>query len=71
MLKVISKENCSRCIMTKNILENKGVDFEYITFENLTKEDQDKYIETARKSRLMSFPLIVKDEILVQLQEVI
>ena len=69
MIKLIGKTGCNRCIMTKNILTNKGVDFEYLLFEDLSSEDQDKYMKLAEEQHMIELPLIIKDDDLMTLQE--
>ena len=38
MIKVIGKEHCGACMMTKNVLGAKGIEFEYILLEEMTEE---------------------------------
>lgn len=66
MLKVIGKDNCSSCEMTKTILDNKGIKYEYLLFEDLGKEFQ-----TSLKKAFRSFPILLKDRKATTLQEVI
>lgn len=70
MVKLIGMNNCGKCIMTKQILENKNVEYEYILLEDLSKEKQDEYMNMAKEKRMMSMPLILKNEQLITLQEV-
>lgn len=55
MIKIYGKENCSKCESIKNILTEKGVSFEYI-------EDLKSLMIVASKARIMSAPVIEKDE---------
>lgn len=71
MTLVIGKENCSSCEITKNILKNKNIEFEYKLLDSLKEEDKDKYLKLAKEGRQMSMPLIIKNQQLVTLQEVI
>lgn len=71
MIKVIGKNNCSRCDMTKNILDNKNIPYEYIKLEDCEPEVKKEYLAMARKVRQMEMPLIIKDNNIVTLQEVI
>ena len=66
MVTVIGKNNCSSCEMTKNILNNKGVEYEYKMFEDLHNEEQAKLRKIAR-----SFPILLIDGEVKTLQEVI
>ena len=70
MIKLIGKEGCNRCMMTKNILNNKGVKFEYMLLNELPKEEQDKYVNMAQESGNIELPLIIKDEKIITLQEI-
>ena len=40
MIKVIGKEHCGACMMTKNVLGAKGIEFEYSLLEEMTEEEQ-------------------------------
>ena len=71
MIEVIGKENCSACEMTKTILKNKNIEFTYILFEELAKEDRDNCLNMAREQGKMSMPLIIENYKLKTLQEVI
>jgi len=65
MIKVIGKENCSNCAGLKTYLENEGVEFTYVKIESLPKEEQLAIKKRARISRVMSFPLVIKDNIMM------
>ena len=71
MIKVIGKEHCGACMMTKNVLGAKGIEFEYILLEEMTEEEQNNVIKTAEEQGRLSMPFIIKDGKLVTLQEVI
>ena len=71
MIKVIGKENCSACEMTKTILKNRGIDFEYKLLNDLDGDLKKEYMQLAREQGKLSMPLIVKNEQLITLQEVI
>lgn len=60
-MKIISTNGCVNCVSTKKILMRKGISFEEVKFDSLSKEDQERYKDLARKAGLMSFPLIVTD----------
>lgn len=51
MIKVYGKENCSKCVALKNILEEKKVEFEYI-------EDLKTLMIVASKARIVSAPVV-------------
>lgn len=54
MIKVYGKDNCSKCNNLKEILMEKGINFEYI-------EDLKTLMIVASKARIMSAPVIEKD----------
>lgn len=68
---VIGKQNCSRCDMTKNILHKKEIEFEYVSMEDLSKEDRIKYKKMNMSAGIMEFPIIIVDNEAVSLQEVL
>ncbi len=70
MLLVIGTENCSKCLMTKNILDSKGIEYTYQLLNSLSKHEQDIYLDMAQKVKQMSMPLIIKDGQIITLQEV-
>jgi glutaredoxin len=70
MIKVLGTNNCSRCEMTKTILINKNIEFEYNIITDLPSDLQSEYMSKAREIGQMSFPLIIKDGEFIQLQEV-
>ena len=71
MILLIGKKNCSACNMTKTVLTNKGMEFEYKLLNELPQEEQDKYINLAQENDMLSLPLIVVNNKLKTLQEVI
>lgn len=70
MITVIGKPGCSRCAVTKNILDTKQINYIYSMFTDLSTEIQEKYMQMAQMSNLTAFPLIFKDDVLVTLQEI-
>ena len=68
---VIGQKNCSACEMTKTILKNKGVEFEYKLLDDLENDLKNKYIKIAKEQNKLSLPLIIKDEKILTVQEVI
>ena len=71
MIKIVGNVGCSRCVMVKNILENKGVEFEYELFPSLDKSEQDLILEYANKTGNSNFPFIIKNNEFKTLEEVI
>lgn len=71
MIKVIGKKNCSACEMTKTILKNKGIEFEYELLDEIEESLRKEYIKLAREQGMLSMPLIIKENKIIKLQEVI
>lgn len=69
MIVVIGTENCSRCNMVKNILNNKNIEYRYTLIDDYSVLDQSKYLEMAQSKGLMSYPMIFKDEEMITLQQ--
>jgi glutaredoxin len=70
MISIIGTPACSRCTITKNILDSRKIPYEYRMFTELSSADQDLYMRLAEKSNHLSFPLIIKDNAVVTLQEI-
>jgi len=70
MLDIIGTKNCSRCSMVKTILDQKNIKYRYSLLDELSEEDITKYTDMARSMGYMSMPLIIRNEILITLQEV-
>jgi len=51
MIKVYGKENCPRCVELKLILEDKGLEFEYL-------QDMKQLRMAASKARVMMAPVV-------------
>lgn len=71
MFLVVGKENCSSCEMTKTVMKNKSIPYEYVMLSDLPEEQRKNYIKMAREQGRMSMPLIIKDDKIYTLQEVI
>ena len=70
MVRVIGDKGCSRCEITKQILKNKGVIYEYILMSELPIEEQEKLNSMALESKMLQMPLILKDDKLVEVKEI-
>lgn len=57
MFKIYGKVGCSSCVQAKNLLEAKGIDYEYLVLG----KDYDLKTFTSIKEGHRSFPLITKD----------
>lgn len=51
MIKVYGKENCPRCVELKLMLEDKGINFEYL-------QDMKQLRMAASKARVMMAPVV-------------
>jgi glutaredoxin len=67
---VIGSEGCSHCKMTQAILNKKGVEYEYKLRGDIPKEKLQEYIKLARNKGLATFPMIVKDEEIITIEEI-
>ena len=55
MIKVYSKENCSNCNELKNILTNKGIEFEEV-------KNEKELMIVGSKARILSTPILEINE---------
>nr|WP_307775462.1 glutaredoxin domain-containing protein [uncultured Cetobacterium sp.] len=55
MIKIYGKDNCSKCETLKNILNEKGISFEY-------SDDIKTLMVVASKARIMSAPVVEYEE---------
>lgn len=69
MIKVIGNKNCSHCEMVKQKLKQNNIEFEYVLFTEV--ENSLELRKEAMKKGLMSFPMILENGSLVDLQEVL
>jgi len=69
MVTVIGQENCMKCKMAEKKLILKEIAFKYIPFSSL--DNKDEIMSEANKKDLLNFPIIMKDNILVRLEEVL
>lgn len=60
MIKVVGKENCSNCEEAVRVLKENGISFEHILINELSQEEQNKYIEIAKNNKITAFPLLFK-----------
>ncbi|APR02470.1 TPA: glutaredoxin domain-containing protein [Clostridium botulinum] len=72
MIKVIGKENCPKCYITKKRLTDNEINFQYIDFEkDLNEKEQNEYISIARKQGQMALPLLFKNNTLVKTEDIL
>ena len=70
MILVIGSKNCSKCKTVKGILDDKKIEYTYKIIDDFTGEEQSSYLKMAKEKGLLSFPLIIKDNNIINLQEV-
>lgn len=70
MLKIIGLKNCSKCTVTKQILDSKKIEYKYSILTELPEEERRRYAQMARDCNYNAMPLIIKDDKLITLQEV-
>lgn len=70
MYKVIGKHGCGRCEIVKGILTEREIQFEYCYMEDSTAEEQTLYLALAQEYRVNNFPMIIKDNKVIALEEV-
>ena len=71
MLLIIGSQNCSKCKMTKSILDKKNIEYTYKLNNEISQEEFNIYMDKARIKGLMNFPLIIKDEEIITLEDVV
>lgn len=71
MLLVIGTQNCSKCNMVKSILNNKGIEYIYKLNNEIPEGKFNIYLEKAKVLGLMNFPLIIKDEEIITLEDIV
>lgn len=71
MVLVIGTDNCPRCDIVVNRLTQLGKDFKYLKSNEVAKGDMKQFKKNAQAKGIMSFPLIIKNDDIVELKEVI
>lgn len=66
MITVIGSKSCSRCEITKNVLNSKGIDFEYKLYDEASEEEKARIKEL----NLKQLPIVFDGEKNLTLQEV-
>jgi glutaredoxin len=70
-IKIVGKIGCSRCEMVKNIFDNKNISYTYQLLDELKEEEKKVLLSKAREKGLMNMPLIIKNDELVDFEEVL
>jgi glutaredoxin len=71
MVLVIGQENCVRCNITKNILDKNKIQYEYKKITDLSQEQQEKYMKIAEDKNLLNFPIIIVNDLAIELNDLI
>ncbi|UFT99856.1 hypothetical protein KO561_02530 [Radiobacillus kanasensis] len=62
MVTVYTKNNCPKCMMTKNVLGSEGIPFQIINIdEDLNPNEREKKIQHFKGLGFMSMPIVIKD----------
>lgn len=70
MYLIIGKEKCSNCERVRIFFENKNISHKYDLIEKLSKEEQKDYKNMARKSRQLEYPIIIKDNKVINFENI-
>lgn len=71
-IKVVGNKGCSRCNVTKNLLDKHKVPYDYVLFDDLSKHEQGQLLDQAKEVGVNALPIIlVSDKIKKTVQEVI
>ena len=70
MIRVVGNYGCSRCEITKQILKNKGVDYEYQYLNDLSEKEQEEVMNMAKEKGQMALPIILRDNQIIEVKEI-
>jgi glutaredoxin len=71
-VKIVGNKGCSRCDITKKILINNGIEFDYETLSDLSEQEQKKTLSEAKEEGIVALPIIICDgKYITNVQEVI
>jgi len=68
-IKIIGEHGCSACMMTKQILDSKKVEYIYSIFSELSDIRQEELLVIAKENGKLSMPLIFINDNQMTLQE--
>lgn len=71
MIKVVGNKNCNRCEIIKNLFKQKNIDFEYLYLSDLDKKEQEKLLKEAEDKGLLNFPIIIKNDNIIDAKEIL
>jgi glutaredoxin len=56
---IIGLPNCSKCKQLMDLLEKKGLIYNYKQFPELSNDEQDKYTKIAKENNVEHFPIVL------------
>lgn len=62
MIKVIGQENCPKCYLVKKKLQSQKIQFEYKDYNDLSNQEQQKYLGIAKQNNHLELPLIFDED---------
>jgi len=71
MIQVIASIACSKCKRAKIKLDKAGIKYSYRLIDELNPDTAERYRNKAIDAGQQSFPIILKDDELVKLEEVL
>jgi len=71
MLLVIGTQNCKKCNMTKSILDKESIEYTYKLSSEIPEEEFNTYINKAKIKGILNFPLIIKNDEIITLEDVV
>ena len=71
MIRVIGKYGCDRCDNVVEVLTKNNKEFVYSYINDLDENTARRYREKAIDAKQRSFPIILKDDELVKLEDII
>jgi glutaredoxin len=57
MITLIGKSGCSKCAQVKNLLDKRGIEYQYKVLDELDTVERDKYVGIATQNGISGFPL--------------
>lgn len=70
-LLILGIAGCDHCISLKRELTENGTKFEYKDFNSLSDEDQDHYLNLASNAGVKQFPIIIKNNQVLESKDMI
>lgn len=71
MIQVIASIGCSKCKQAKIRLDKENIKYSYRFIDELNDDTADRYMDMAKEAGQQNFPIIIKDDNLVSLEDII